>query len=393
MRRKKRRQPKLFLTPKQLMAERVHLGSSFNKDHYVYISDKNNLLNEGTLGMVLSLPAILKAARFIIDKGYEEWTLWFDEKAYSKIDKRTWQSLFDENSVEDLPTDHNADEWLNKESTKTPWQFFLNGIVSGGVHDLLKGSANLLDKGSKETSKLAGVKIPHPHRSKEQEEKRKERVEKLQPEFISNISEGVSAIGHALHHFYGAVFDLAARTLLQFISLQTGMSIDENSTTKKFIDFLGNLIFVAVVAYLLSHGAGISGMSAVKVWEITAETMEIVEIVSAVAVLSPAIKETLTKLKSFCGEVRSEGLVDAVVGLAETSIDKFSKSFKKFADAQSIELMSSKFDPQAARGIKKKKKKADRSDTSQYDYYGNPIKAEAILIKYIGSMLNELKNL
>lgn len=393
MKRRKEREPRLFLTPKQLMAERVHLGAGFNKDHYVYISGSKNLLNEGLEGFVLSLPAILKVFRFILDKGYEEWTLWFDEKAYRKIDKRTWQSLFDEDSVEDLPIDHNADDWIGKIQNGTPWELFLHGVTTGGVHDLLKYSANKINKGSKIASKLSGIKIPHPHRSEEQEEKRKERVENLQPKFISDLGEGISAIGHALHHFYGAVFDLAVKSFIQFMSSQTGIYIDDNSITQKIVDFLGNLVFVGIVAFLLSQGAAVDGMSAVKVWEITAETMEMVEIVCALAVLTPAVKTTINKLKAFCKEVESEGLVDAVIGLADGSIDKFAKSFKKFADAQNIELITSKFDPQAARGMTKKEKKADRTDSSQYDYYGNPIKAESILRKYIGDMLNELKSL
>ena len=79
----------IFLTPKQFLAEKTHLGAGFNSDNYLLINDNKNV-NEGIGGFIVSLPAIIKLFRMGVEKGQEAWIKKFNADFYDKIDKRSF---------------------------------------------------------------------------------------------------------------------------------------------------------------------------------------------------------------------------------------------------------------------------------------------------------------
>ena len=356
----------LVLTRKQLFAEKAHLGPAFNHNNYILV--QNNKVNEGgAIALFLSLPAIIKLFRFAIDKGQEYWLKKVNKELYAKIDKRTLVSLLDENSIEDIAAK------LPKDKANTTKKLIK-------VIKKITGVYKFLDKSS-------GVSTPHLHRSEEDEEGRSARLSEETPgSRIQMFSEVLGAIQHGLHHVYSSVFNLVGSVITS--NLPGSRSLSEESHAK-ISDLIGNLLFVAIVCFLLfGGGIHIDSMSAVKCLEIFAEGVECWEGIMASAVIVPAalrvIKEVIAFLKNITTSV-----VDKVVN---SIFAEKTSSLKKFLQNQNFEtntnLHSSRFSPEALRSKSSKSKKVpNRSDTSLYDYYGNPI-TDSYIRQYIKLFLS-----
>lgn len=343
----------LILTRKQLLAEKAHLGPAFNYNEYIVI--KNNKINEGGgIALFLSLPAIIKLFRFAIDKGQEHWLKVFNKDLYEKIDKRTLMSLLDENSIEDIAA--NLSE-VEAEKTKK--------LIK--VIKKITGVYKILDKQS-------GVPTPHDHRPEEDEQGRALRFSRETPgNKVQMFSEVLGALQHGLHHLYSSAFNLVGSVITA--NLPGSKKLSEESYSK-ISDLIGNLLFVALICFLLfGGGLHVDSMSAVKCLEIFAEGIECWEAIMASTIIVPTALRVIKEVIAFLNRLTTQ-VVDKVIN---SIFGQKLEALKNFFKDQNFELNStlhsSRFSPEILRSDsgKNKRKKANRSDPRHYDYYGNPI--------------------
>jgi hypothetical protein len=341
---------KIIITKRQLVAEMVHYGPAFNKNNYLAIKPDKNLNEAGAAALFLSLPAIIKLFRFAIDKGQEYWIKIVNEELYKKIDKRTFASLLDENSVEDIAADLKEDQAVK-----------VKGLIK--VIKKITGAYAKIDKQS-------GVKTPHLHRSSDEEKARALRLSEETPlNKLQLFSEVLGAVQHGLHHLYSSAFNLMGSMITGNLPGSYNISDERHS---KIADLIGNLLFVVLIGYLLL-GNGIHvgsttevGMSAVKCLEIFVEGLECWEIVAASAVIVPSalkvIKEVLSFLKDKTTKV-IDGAINSIFGKKIIQLHKFFKS----QSSETNTLHSSRFSPEMLRT------KTKKSNKHKQDYYGRPI--------------------
>ena len=346
----------IILTEKQFRAEKVHLGSAFNSSNYIRIQQKN--LNEGMLGLVLSIPAIIKLFRFCIEKGQEYWLKIFYKDLHKVIDHRTLTSLLDEDSIEDIVGEKDGG-YTEKQAKKT--------------FKVIKFLTRESDLATAAADSTSGVKTPHHHRSKEDKQKRKNRIELLGDSPITVVSEVLGALQHGLHHLYTSLSNLIGKASIEAFETIFG-DIKDQDKKQKIIDVIGNLFFVALISYALffSGGTAFGAMDGVKVLEIFAETCEICELAYGTTILIPAVKKLIDKTRELKDSFGDSVFLDCIEGLINGTSKKVGAFFKNVENSLNVEIQSSRFSPEVL-STKSKNKKADRSDKSQYDYYGNPI--------------------
>ena len=215
-----------FLTKKQFLLEKKHLGPAFNKGNYFLITPDK--LNEGgAVGLVASLPGILKiivgaydSLRSSVDKVSEEANKVFLEKA----PVRTLKSMFDEDSHEDHPGSEFFRNFLKNDSDFN-FTFILRycaanvGLLASCVEEWVKSLT------------VAGKnKDAHHHHGDEKTVKK---------DSVSIYFKMLSAIGHALHTIYTAVTEGIIRALTL------------NTLPDKAVDFLANVLFIVILLALL----------------------------------------------------------------------------------------------------------------------------------------------
>lgn len=348
----------VIITEQQLRSKKVHLGAAFNPDNYIRIQNEN--LNEGALGLVLSIPAIIKIFRLCIDKGQEYWLKIFYKDLYDVIDHRTFSSLLNEDSIEDLVT---ADEggYTKEQARKT----FM----------CIKAITSEFEYASSAADDVSSVKTPHHHRSKEDRQKRQNRIELSGNNIITNVSEVLGALQHGLHHLYTSLSNLVGKTLVE--AFESAFSnIKDEGKKQRIIDVIGNLFFVALITYALffSGGSAISAMNGVKVLEIFAEACEICEIVTGAAILLPSVKTLIDKVLLFSRKFDNNVIDTCVNGLIQGSTKKVSDFFKKLEGSLNVEIHSSRFSPEMlSTKNNKKNNNSVVSDPNNFDYYGYPI--------------------
>lgn len=359
----------IFLTYRQLINEKAHYGPAFDKSNYIVIQKRN--LNEGALGLVLSIPALIKIFRFCIEKGQEYWLRIFYKDLYQIIDKRTLTSLLDEDSLEDM-VDEESGGFTREQASKT--------------FKVIKLITKEFGMAYKAADSVSGVKTPHGHKSKEEVQKRKNRIELLGDNPITVLSEILGAIQHGIHHLYTSMSNIIGRASVEAFEAIFG-DIQDQSKKKKIADVIGNIFFLGLITFALFSGSGsFSAMDGVKVLEILAESCEICEIVAGTAILLPKVKLIIDKLKEIKTKFNDSKIVTCIEGLIEGSAEKVKSLFQDLENSLNVQIYSSRFSPEMLRSKRKKQKKADRSDPEQFDYYGNPV--NPLIDSYVRDFIN-----
>ena len=127
-------------------------------------------------------------------------------------------------------------------------------------------------------------------------------------------------------------------------------------------------------------------MDGVKVLEIFAETCEICELAYGTTILIPSVKTLIDKARELKDTFGDSVFLNCIEGLIKGTPKKVSAFFKNVEKSLNIEIKSSRFSPEVL-STKSKNKKADRSDKSQYDYYGNPI-IDSYIRQYLSLFLS-----
>ena len=340
----------LLLTHQEFLLEKKRLGSKFKKENYLYLDRQ---LNEGgALGLVLSLPMILKLGRFAVEKLQEQ---------FRNIPKgRTLHNLFDEDSQEDMIT--KLDKLGFEDST--------------GLYKYTKGIYKISHDISHSLDKVSNVERPHLDADADTVKSRLAR-HKSDPKLMAFL-DLLGAIQHGLHHVYQSISDAIAKALLKI----TGVSYLLRKNPKlesHIVDFLGNVLFFTAVFILLTGGnigiPNLNFMNAVKACELIAEGCELAGIAITIA---SSFKSVINKLKTVLSDINIEEIIDGIK-------TKTAEKLKSLGQAIKRRTSTFKFDPSVLSSKRKIKKDAYAGS----DYYGYPVASnESLLIDYIKLLIS-----